>query len=137
MGQIIAGDLKDISWNHSILGSGVLYVKADEESEVDLGGYRVNDDEKGVDTANRNIKGMSNNRWSTTATVSSDETLTKELSRLKALAAHPIDAVWTITHQDGTVWRGEGGPVGDVKKGLKAGTIALKLAGGGELKQIA
>jgi hypothetical protein len=61
----------------------------------------------------------------------------KDLEKLQALAADPVDATWTFQHISGSIWRGSGNPVGDLKEALKNATIQLKVAGGGQLQQIA
>ena len=41
----VAGDILEITYNHPVIGSGTLYCKANEDSQVDKGGYRSEDDD--------------------------------------------------------------------------------------------
>ena len=48
----------------------------------------------------------------------------------------PIPAEYTISIINGTTWKGEGKPVGDIQGNANASTFPLKLSGGGEMKKI-
>lgn len=134
--SVIAGDLTEAAFNHPTLGSGVLFFKSDEDSELDTGGYRSADEDKGVDSGGNMIDVLTLTRWSATGVVAGDLTQRKDLEKLSALASHPVPASWVISHISGVSYRAVGKPVGDVKQALKAGTIQLKLAGGGQAEQI-
>lgn len=134
--SVVYGDIREITYNHPTLGSGTYFPKAGEQSSFDPGGFRGEDDAQMVDGGGRNMKKLTQNRWSAEAVVSWDANVTNELDTLKKLAADPVDGDYTISLVNGTVWGGKGSPVGDVKGDVSSGTIALKLAGGGELKKI-
>lgn len=133
---MVGGDITELTFNHPTLGTGTLFVKSDEDSELDTGGYRSADEEKGVATNGDMIDGMSLSRWSASFVVASDLTNPDHLQKIVALAKHPLPATWTISHISSAVYRGKGKPVGDVKQALKASTIQLKIAGGGEAKLV-
>ncbi len=135
--SVIGGDIVEATFNHPTIGQGVLFAKSDEDSELDLGGYRSADEEKGVDTGGNMIDTMTNSRWSATMVVAGDVITREDLEKLTSLTKDPVPAVWTITHISGAIYQGNGKPVGDVKENLKAATIQLKIAGGGECKKIA
>lgn len=134
---VIGGDVTELTFNHPTLGNGVLFVKSDEDSELDTGGYRSADEEKGIDTGGNMIDTMTLSRWSSSFVVAGDMTTREDLEKLVDLASNPVQAVWTITHISGVIYQGTGKPVGDVKQALKAATIQLKVAGGGKLKKVA
>lgn len=127
------GDLVEINFNHPVEGSGVLFAKADEEAEFDTGGNRTSDEEKSVATSGQNIKVITRGRWGVSFVVASDLTSDDHLQKLSRMAGSPQDGTWTFSHISGAVYRGQGGPVGDVKQAAKASTIQLKVGGGGVL----
>jgi hypothetical protein len=135
--SVIGGDILEVSYNHPTLGSGVLLPKSDEDCEIDLGGNRSSDEEKSVDTGGTMIDVMTRSRWYASFTIAGDTQEREDLEQISALAEDPVLAVWTITHISGTIYQGQGKPVGDVRQAMKAATIALKIAGGGKLKKIA
>jgi len=134
----VAGDILEITYNHPTIGSGTLYCKANEDSQVDLGGYRSEDDDSMTTSDGQMIDKINAKRWSYEAPpIAWDMTETDELGKLVQLSASPIPADWTITSISGAIWGGKGKPVGDLKGSTNTGQIPLKLAGGGQLKQIA
>lgn len=132
----IAGDIVEITYNHPILGTGVFYPKSAEDSSYDLGGVRAADDKQGITGAGTPIYVLNNSRWQFGAPVEWDMNNRDDLAKVKALAASPIDAEWTITHINGVVHGGKGRPVGDYEGNGNAGTFDLLVQGGGELKKI-
>lgn len=134
----VAGDILEITYNHPTIGSGTFYCKANEDSQVDLGGYRSEDDDSMTTSDGQMIDKINAKRWSYEAPpIAWDMTETDELGKLVQLSASPIPADWTITSISGAIWGGKGKPVGDLKGSTNTGQIPLKLAGGGQLKQIA
>lgn len=130
------GDITEITWNHPELGTGTWFPKSGEDSTFDTGGLRVEDDDNGVDGGGRNIKKLTRRRWSFEGTVSWDANISNELEQARALAAHPVDAEWTVTSSNGTVWGGTGCPVGDIQGNGNDATMGIKIGGGGTLKKI-
>lgn len=132
---LTGGDIVEVSYNHPTLGSGTLFPKAGESSTFDLGGIRSNDDAQGIDGGGNMIAQMSRTRWRAEIVPAWDMS-TAGFENVVALAGSPVDADWTITHINGTVYQGKGRPVGDLQgAGLEA-TFALILAGGGPLKKV-
>ena len=138
----IGGDVLELTFNHPTLGSGTFFPKANEDSTFDLGGFRSNDDANMIDGGGRMIDQMNRVRWSVELTIASDmgsssnPNASSDLETLKLLASSPVQADWTISHINGTVWKGKGKPVGDIQANGNAGTIAFKVSGGGEMKKI-
>ena len=132
----IGGDILELTYNHPTLGSGTVYPKAGEDSTLILGGFRVEDEDTGVDGSGRNIKKLTRKRWSADMVVAWDNNLAKELEAICAMAESPEDAEWTITHVSGAVYGATGSPVGDLEGAANAATFKLKIAGGGKLTKI-
>lgn len=132
----VGGDIIEITYNHPTIGSGVLNVKSNEDTTYDLGGFRSNDDANMVSGNGENIKQINRVRWSFEATVVWDMNTREDLENVIRLASDPVDAEWTITHVNGTVYGGTGNPVGDLSGNGNAANFPIKLAGGGSLKKI-
>jgi hypothetical protein len=136
MASATGGDIVEISYNHPTLGSGILSPKSAEDSTFDLGGYRGDDDANKVDGAGRTIRTLNRVRWSFEGPVSWDANISNELETLKKLAGDPVEADWTITSINGTVWKAKGAPVGDLQGSGQDATIDLKISGGGVMEKI-
>lgn len=132
----IGGDILEVSCSHETLGSVIFFPKAGEDSTIDPGGFRSSDDANMIDGGGNMIDQMNRNRWSVETTLSHDSVTKQDLDKLDQFASSPVLGVWTITHISGTVWRGTGKPVGDVRSNMNQATISLKLGGGGKLKKI-
>lgn len=133
----VSGDITEISYNHPTLGSGIMFPKAGEDSTWDLGGNRSNDDANMVDGSGGNIVQINRVKWSLESTVAWDMNTREDLEKITAMAGDPVDADWSFTHVNGTVYSGTGRPVGDIQGNANAGTFTLKVSGGGKLKKIA
>lgn len=137
MGAVVGGDITEVTFNHPTIGSGRFFAKANEDSTYDLGGFRGNDDQNMVDGGGRNIKQLNRNRWSFEVVCAMDMITAGDLEKLSALAGDPVDADWTMTHINGTVYKGTGAPVGDQQGNGNSAQFTLKVAGGGKMKKIA
>lgn len=133
--MVVAGDFLEITYNHSTLGSGIIFPKAGEDSTLNLGGFTENDDNQMVDGGGNMISQKTRKRWSFEGVVANDMDA-KTLEKIEALAASPVPAEWTFSHINGIVYGGTGMPVGDIEANGNAGTFTLKVAGGGKMKQI-
>ena len=133
---VVAGDLLEITVNHPILGDFSFDAKAAEDTTIDRGGFRVNDDASMVGGSGANIKQMNRVRWSLEATILNDTQIKLDAENINALSNSPLDATWTFAWISGTILKGEGTPVGDVQANGNAGTMTLKVAGGGKLEKI-
>lgn len=131
----IGGDITEINWNHPDLGSGTIFPKSNEDSTIDLGGFRSQDDANMIDGGGNMIDQMNQVRWGLETKVAWDMQVDLTLQKLTALAKSTKQAIWTVTHISGAVFGGKGKPVGDLSGAGNQGTFALKLGGGGELKQ--
>ena len=132
----VGGDIIEVTYNHPTLGTGTILPKSGEDSTFDLGGFRGNDDANMVTGSGESIRQLNNARWSFEVTVAWDMNTKSELEKITALAGDPVEADWTITHINGTVYGGKGAPVGDQQGNGNAATFTLKVSGGGKLKKI-
>ncbi len=131
----IGGDIIEVTFNHPTLGSGTLYPKAGEASSYDLGGFRGDDDANGLDGGGNTIRVLKQNRWFFEVPVANDMNTKNELEKISAMAGDPLEATWTVTHINGSVYTGTGAPVGDVKFDGMAATFPLKISGGGGMSK--
>ena len=129
------GDIIEISYNHPTIGSGVLSPVAAQDNEFDLGGVRTTDDENMLTSKGEAIYVMNNKRWSATILVTNDMNIRKEYEKVLALSRSLEEATWSLLHINGTVYRGKGKPVGDIKLNVNQSTFSLKISGGNIFEQ--
>lgn len=125
-----AGDIIEISYNHPTVGSGVLSPVTAQDNEYDLGDVRTVDDENSVTAKGEAIYVMNTKRWKATTLVTSDMNVRQEYEKMIAISKSLDEATWTFLHINGTVYRGKGKPVGDLKLNVNAGTFSLMVSGG-------
>lgn len=130
------GDIIEITYNHPTLGSGTIFAKSNEDSTFDLGGFRSNDDSEMIDGSGAMIDQINQKRWKFAVVVSWDMNANNELDKIVQLAGSPVQADWTFSSINGTVWGGTGKPVGDYEGNGNNPTFTLTVAGGGKLKKI-
>jgi hypothetical protein len=129
------GDLIEITYNHPTIGSGVIFPKAAEDNNYDLGGFRSADDANMVDGGGNMIDQMNRTRWFVESLCVNDMNLGNEIEKCNEMAASPVLADWTFTHINGTVYVGKGKPVGDLANNVNQSTFTLKVSGGGKLRK--
>jgi hypothetical protein len=127
------GDLLEINYKHPTLGTGTLYPKSGEEFTVELGGFKANDDSGMITGDGQFIDQINRKRWEADGTVAWDSEVADEVNQMNLLAADPVLADWTFTHVNGTIWGGNGKPVGDIKGDAQKAQMKVKIAGGGKL----
>ena len=132
----VGGDILEVTFNHPTIGTGVFYPKSSEDSTFDLGGFRSNDEDTGIDGSGQMIDQMNRKRPSFEVAISWDMNDKEDLEKLVELASSPIQADWTITHINGTVYGMKGKPVGDLQGNGNAATTTLKVSGGGRMNKI-
>ncbi len=132
----IGGDFTEITYNHPTLGSGILSPKSAEDSTVNKGGRRGNDDANAITAKGQSIRQINNTRWSCEMNVAWDTGDQDTLDLMGALAGDPVEADWTFTHIGGSVYVGKGSPVGDIEGNGNTATFTLKIAGSGILEKI-
>lgn len=132
----VGGDITQIAFTHPTIPGATFFPKANEDSTLDLGGFRTDDDSNNVDGQGQMIKKITRNLWMAEMTIAGDLNTRQDLEALTALSGSPIDATWKIAHVSGAVYMGVGTVVGDIQENLNNATIKLKLAGGLQLKKI-
>lgn len=133
---IQGGDVFEVTYNHPTLGSGTFFVKSGEDTTFDPGGFRTEDDMGAVAGNGEVIKKLNRMRWSFEGPVAWNMITTNEIEQLSQLASDPLDAQWTISHVNGTVWSGLGTVVGDINGSGQDATIPMKISGGQRMTKI-
>ena len=133
----VGGDILEASFSHPTIGSGTFFPKANEDSTIDLGGFRKDDDASNIDGGGAHIVKMNRNTWMAEMTLANDVNTRNDIDKLDKLTESPVSATWTITHVSGAVYKGLGTIVGDVQGNLNSATVKIKIAGGGKLSKIA
>jgi hypothetical protein len=132
----LGGDIEEITFNHPTIGSGTIFPKSGEDSTIELGGFRSNDDANGIDGGGNMIDQMNRVRPFFETTVAWDMNVAGTQEKITELAGDPVPAEWTVSHVSGVVYGITGKPVGDVQGNMNNATIKLKVAGGGKMKKI-
>lgn len=133
----VGGDIREITYNHEVIGSGTLFCKAGEDGTIDLGGFRVNDDANSVTGDGQMIVQLNNTLGSfETPPIAWDMTDADELNKLTLLTESPINADWTFSVAGGAIFGGKGRPVGDIQGNTNTAQIGLKLAFEGKIKKL-
>ena len=130
------GDIIEVTAKHPSLGSFTFFPKSGEESTYNKGGFRTDDDMENIAGDGTAINTLVRNRWAFEVPMAWDMNDTNELDNLVALAGSTEDADWTFTNINGSVWAGNGRPVGELPGNGKSATIPLKVSGGGLLEKI-
>lgn len=131
----VGGDITEVTFNHPTLGSGVLRVKASEDNTYDLGGIRGNDDANQVTGVGDNIRQLNNRGWRVNLNVAWDMNINLDLEKINSLAADPVEAQWTISSINGSIYGGLGSPLGDLTGNVNNATFPLIIGGGGKLEK--
>lgn len=134
MSNFTFGDVDEIVCQHT-LGEFRFFPKANESFTIDSGGIRANDDANQVTSNGQMMSQLNRVRWAIEGLVAIDASGSTE-SDVKRLAGHPDLGTWTFSFLNGNIRKGKGRPVGDLQSDSNAGTMTLKVAGGGELETI-
>lgn len=133
----LGGDIIELVCTHPTLGTFRYEAKANEAFTLDKGGIRNDDSADGVTGAGSVILKKSRVRWSVEGPVAVDMLGDQEMSNTNALAESVDPGVWLLTSISGAIYQGIGWPVGDVNIDTNTAQMKLKVAGGGNLDQIA
>lgn len=132
----VGGDIIEITSNHPTLGATTYFPKSSEDSTYNTGGFRSEDDMTKIAGNGKSIRTINRNRWSFEVPASWDMNDANEMDKLTALAEDPVEADWTFTNKNGTVWGGKGSPVGELPGNGNTALITLKVSGSGKLEKI-
>ena len=136
MGLAVGGDIIEVTFNHPTLGYGIFTPKAGEDSTYDLGGFRNDDDANGIDGQGNMIMKKNRVRPSFEVVCAWDANIKGDLEVAVALAESNVQAEWTFTSSNKTVYKMKGVIVGDVQGNGNAATFTFKVAGSGVMKKI-
>lgn len=127
----VHGDIKSVNFTHpdSAIGSGVLRPKANEGNTFDIGGVRNNDDANMITGSGTimYVKNLSVGFFE--IVVENDMNVAQDNKKVSLMHASPLDATWTVSHINGSVYKAKGQPVGDVQVDVNAGTFTVKVVG--------
>ncbi len=135
MANYTGGDITELVCKHEI-GTIRFSVKAGESGKFDTGGLRSNDDDGAVTGDGQMIDQITRKRWSLECTILVDMMTENEIKKIPELATSPIQGIWTVSHITGTVYKGKGKPVGDLKWDSNNAQMTLKVSGGGMLEKL-
>jgi hypothetical protein len=75
-------------------------------------------------------------RWSVEGPIAFDQISDDQMTTLNQITESPITGTWTFSFLSGGIYTGNGMPVGDLQGDSNAGTMTLKVVGGGILAKI-
>lgn len=135
--MFVGGNITEVICDHPELGTVVLKIKASEDNTYDLGGVRGADDQNMVTGSGESIRSLNQVGWRVKLNVAWDMNVGLELQKVKDLAGSTVEGTWTVSHINGSVYRGKGSPVGQLEANVNQATFSLTIGGGGELKKLA
>jgi hypothetical protein len=133
MPNYFGGDVVELKVEHPTIGSFTLEPKANEDTESDRGGIRMNDDDSQITGAGNIILSGTRTRPYLQITVATNNELTEKL--IQWSESSELASI-TYTHINGDVVRGKAIPVGDIKPSTLNSTVQIKLAGSGKFVKI-
>ncbi len=132
------GDCVEVVITSATLGSLRLDPKGSEDVEIDFGGYVNGDSDDSVTGSGTSINTKNRKRWSVPVPPCGWGKEPDTLEQLQLFADEVNEQTFVFTFIDGSVFKGTGSIVGDLKGNKNAGTInSFKAAGGGKLERIA
>lgn len=129
------GDITEIRYNNSEVGSGVFYPVSGQAGTLDPGGLRNTDDAAAMSGDGQLVITKNRVRGSLEIVCANDMNIRNDIEVYKALHQSTVITDWTISINNGTIWGGSGVPVGDLAADVNAATFPLKVAAG-EFKKI-
>jgi len=135
MANFVFGDCSEIVCNH--LGNTYrFYPKANESFNLDPGGVRGNDDMNQVTSNGQMMSQLNRARWAVDGPIAVDQISNAEFNALTLMAGSPSLGTWQFAFISGAIFKGTGRPVGEITQDSNAGTLTLKVSGGGVLEKI-
>lgn len=132
----VGGDIIEVTYNHPVIGTGVIFPKAGEDNTYDVGGLRAADDANMITSSGEMIDQMSRVRPFFEIVVANDQNSRLDIDKMVLLAESPIPAKWTFSIINGAVFSIQGKPVGDLQGNVNQATFTLKIAGSNKAKKI-
>jgi hypothetical protein len=135
MANFVFGDCVEITCQH-VLGRFSYFPKANESFTIDKGGIRNNDDANQITSNGQLMIQKNRTRWSVEGPIAFDQISDDQMTTLNQITESPITGTWTFSFLSGGIYTGNGMPVGDLQGDSNAGTMTLKIVGGGILAKI-
>jgi len=126
----VGGDIIEITYNHPVLGTGVLNPKSGEDNSYFPGGIITSSDENMIDGSGQPIWQKNRRRGYFEAVCVNDQNDAEELQKMIELSAHPEPTEWTFSIANGTVYGGTGKPVDSFEGNINQATFTLRVEGG-------
>ena len=130
MASTTHGDIKEITYNHPVIGSGRFRPKSGEGNTYNIGGFMNNDDSNSISSDGDLIMTKNRVRGTLEAVVVNSTAIgeSSDAQTLQDLMNSSTPADWTFTTVADAVFAASGFPVGEVTPDLNAGTFTMKLA---------
>jgi len=129
---IIAGDVKQVTFDHDEKDSFNLQPKSGADSTFSKGGFKSDDDDANITSGGNRIDKMTRIPWMFEIEVGADDIT---LDQIQEATQNPVEGTLTVTYMSGMVRVGRGKPVGDVVHNTQQGTMTVKFQGGGTFDQ--
>tara|TARA_R110000803_G_scaffold69859_1_gene132441 strand:+ start:1177 stop:1581 length:405 start_codon:yes stop_codon:yes gene_type:complete len=124
------GDVLELRVNHPTLGSRVFFPKSGEDNNLDLGGFRNEDDANMVTASGEAIVKKNFVKGSLEIVLANDQKARLDSQFCGDLAASTEQGDWSFSVIDGSVYGAKGDIVGDITSNLNAATFSIKIAFG-------
>ncbi len=128
-----SGDITEIKFIHEEVGSKIFSVKSGESANQDLGGYSNDYSMNGNGTGHA-IKTAK--RWAIDS-IQVDITFDGALEFLQDIANNVVESIIEVSAIDGSVYKGKGTIIGDIKEDTLNGYVTIEVGGAGKLEKIA
>lgn len=128
-----SGDTLELTVQHPTVGSLALAVKAEEDVNVDKGGYSSTTVMNGNGTGHQQKTAKP---WRITGLMLESEPGDGVLEFVQAVQDAPEAAVFTWQHINGTIYKGSGNFEGDLQMNANTGYIPCEISGPGRLKEL-
>lgn len=121
------GDVTEITINNPDLGTRAFFPKAGESNSLIIGGVEIADDTSSVTSSGTPIYVGSMKLGSLSVLIENDMVDREDQVFLQALAGASSSSTFTVSIINGSVWKGQGRPVGTLEADIMNGTMPLKV----------
>jgi hypothetical protein len=127
------GDIIEVTYNNSEVGSGTFRPKAGEGNTYDVGGFR--NDASAITGGGESIITKNRKPGFFQVLLSNDMNNQKDVEKLADLAKSTQPTTWTFQVANNKIYRGTGVVDGDIVADIDKATVPLKVTGP-QFKQI-
>jgi hypothetical protein len=128
------GDIKEITYQNTS-GTGRFFALAGQGNTFDPGGIRTTDEEGGIAGNGELVITKNRIRSSFEVIIVNDLNIRNDSEVARTISESNDPTTFTFALQNGTVWRGQGFIVGDIKTDVNSTQMSLKF-GMGVLEKI-